>query len=97
MREEDTIYGGVEIGDRIYDDGRLLGRVRGVDASGFYVLGEEETDRAPITEIRDITGTAYLMWRCWDCGEMGKLEASLPDACPNCGAPRESLYYWAED
>jgi rubrerythrin len=38
------------------------------------------------------------MWRCWECGEMGRIEgADLPSACPDCGAPREELYYWAED
>lgn len=37
------------------------------------------------------------MWRCWQCGEMGRIEASLPDECPDCGASKEELYYWIED
>jgi rubrerythrin len=37
------------------------------------------------------------MWRCWECGEMGQIEGDLPEACPACDAPREELYYWAED
>jgi rubrerythrin len=37
------------------------------------------------------------MWRCWDCGEMGRLEGDLPSSCPSCGAEKEELYYWAED
>ncbi|MFC6973687.1 hypothetical protein ACFQL1_01745 [Halomicroarcula sp. GCM10025709] len=58
----------------------------------------------PVTEsgghpirYRDITGTAYGMWRCSVCGELGRLHAALPRACPDCGSPREALYYWAED
>lgn len=95
----DRLYGGVEIGERVYDEeGNELGSVRGLDRAGFYVLvGGQEDELAPITDIRDITGTAYVMWRCWECGEMGKIEESLPEHCPNCGAPREELYYWAED
>ena len=95
----DRLYGGVEIGQRVYDsDGNELGSVRGVDRAGFYVLVEgREEQLAPITEIRDITGTIYVMWRCWECGEMGRIEGELPPECPNCGAPKEELYYWAED
>jgi rubrerythrin len=37
------------------------------------------------------------MWRCWECGEMGKLDTDLPEACPACGAAKEDLYYWTED
>lgn len=95
----DRLYGGVEIGERVYDEeGNELGSVRGLDRAGFYVLvGGHADELAPITDIRDITGTAYVMWRCWECGEMGKIEESLPEHCPNCGAAREELYYWAED
>ncbi|KTG09239.1 hypothetical protein AUR64_15730 [Haloprofundus marisrubri] len=39
---------------------------------------------------------AYLVWRCYRCGETGDLEA-FPVACSNCDAPREDLYYWTED
>lgn len=47
--------------------------------------------------ILDIDGTAAAMWRCSDCGEMGRLTRALPESCPNCGGPRENLFYWAED
>lgn len=47
--------------------------------------------------VRDVTGTAYAMWRCVSCGEMGRLTRRLPLACPGCGDPREHLVYWAED
>lgn len=47
--------------------------------------------------IRDVTGTAYGLWRCGDCGEIGRLGGQLPAACPDCGAPRETLGYVAED
>lgn len=96
--QERGIVTDIEIGTTVFDaDGNELGTVRGLDKSGFYVLAEGKTDTAPITEIRDITGTAYVMWRCWECGEMGRIEAELPDQCPGCGGPKEELYYWAED
>lgn len=95
----DSLYGGIEIGQPVFDEhGNEIGSVRGVDRSGFYVLADRrEEELSPITEIRDITGTVYVMWRCWDCGEMGRIDSELPDTCPNCGAPKEDLYYWAED
>uniref|UniRef100_UPI00300EA125 DUF7130 family rubredoxin-like protein n=1 Tax=Halalkalicoccus salilacus TaxID=3117459 RepID=UPI00300EA125 len=42
-------------------------------------------------------GEAELMWRCMECGEMGRIEDGLPDECPNCGDSREALMYWTED
>ena len=50
-----------------------------------------------LTDARDVFGTAYVMWRCWECGEMGEIGEQLPANCPSCDAPREELYYWAED
>ena len=92
------VYGGVEIDQPIFDEsGEELGRVRGLDSAGFYVLATGSKEHVPITDVRDITGTAYLMWRCWNCGEMGEIEDNLPNRCPNCNAPKEDLYYWAED
>lgn len=94
----DSVYGGVAIGDPVFDEGgNKLGAVRGLDSSGFYVLASDTEAWAPIHDARDISGVAYVMWRCWECGEMGQLEEELPAACPACGAPREDLYYWAED
>lgn len=97
-RDSDTLFAGVEIGETIYnEDGDPLGSVRGIDSSGFYVLAPDDAPTTPVTEARGLTGRDYIMWRCWECGEMGKIENSLPAACPECGAPREELYYWAED
>jgi hypothetical protein len=88
----------VEIGTVVYDaDGNELGTVRGLDDAGFYVRSPEGADRLALDSARDIFGKAYVMWRCWECGEMGQLEDELPASCPACGAPREELYYWAED
>lgn len=53
-------------------------------------------DEPPI-RVRNINGTAASMWRCFTCGEMGRLSETVPDACPSCRAPREELYYWIED
>ncbi|MEF8779945.1 MAG: hypothetical protein V5A46_04645 [Haloferacaceae archaeon] len=88
----------VQIGQQIYDEaGNELGTVRGLDDEGFYVFTHEEVGSVPLSDARDIFGKAYVMWRCWQCGEMGKIEGDLPETCPACGAAREELYYWAED
>lgn len=94
----DSIYAGVEVGQTVYDEaGEELGTVRGVDDDGFYVLAPEGAPEKTIAEARDVTGRDHVMWRCWNCGEMGRIEGDLPPACPSCDAPREELYYWAED
>ncbi|WP_380674540.1 DUF7130 family rubredoxin-like protein [Salinigranum sp. GCM10025319] len=88
----------VEIGTTVYDDaGNELGTVRGLDDVGFYVRSAEGTETVGLDEARDVFGKAYVMWRCWECGEMGRIDEDLPNACPACGAAREELYYWAED
>ncbi|WP_372910971.1 hypothetical protein [Salinigranum sp.] len=88
----------VEIGTTVYDaDGNELGTVRGLDDVGFYVRSTAGTGRVGFEEARDAFGVGYVMWRCWECGEMGQIEGDLPEACPACDAPREELYYWAED
>lgn len=92
------LYAGVEIGETIYDaDGKPLGTVRGVDDAGFYVRAASDAPEITFADARELTGRDYIMWRCWECGEMGKLEGPLPSTCPECGAPREELYYWVED
>ncbi|AUX10870.1 small CPxCG-related zinc finger protein [Halalkaliarchaeum desulfuricum] len=97
-QDEEALIANLEIGQEIYDeDGNELGTVRGLDDNGFYVLAREETGTVPLSKARDIFGKAYVMWRCWECGEMGKIEDDLPDTCPSCGAQKEELYYWAED
>lgn len=96
--ETDDEFADVTPGQRVFDrEGNELGQIRGVDKHGFYV---RVPDRGGLTldDTRDIFGQAYVMWRCWDCGQMGQIDGQrLPEACPDCGAPREALYYWAED
>ncbi|WP_415378617.1 hypothetical protein [Halosimplex sp. TS25] len=88
----------IGFGQAVYDDeGNQLGTVRGFDEHGFYVTTDEGI--AALSGEHLATGEAAeaeLMWRCWECGEMGDVE-DLPDACPNCGAAREDIYYWIED
>jgi rubrerythrin len=91
-------FASVTAGQSVYDaEGNELGKVRGVDEDGFYVRSEFGEGMS-LDEARDIFGKAYVMWRCWECGEMGQIEGNrLPANCPNCDAAREQLYYWAED
>lgn len=96
--DEDVRLTDISAGQSVYDaDGNELGTVRGVDDAGFYVLANEETGAVTLDDARDIFGKAFVMWRCWDCGAMGQIEGNLPENCPDCDAPREDLYYWAED
>ena len=99
MSEEvDHLYAGVEIGETIYnEDGESLGTVRGLDDDGFYVLAPENAPTTTVSQARELTGRDYIMWRCWECGAMGKITGDLPSTCPECGVSREELYYWAED
>jgi len=46
---------------------------------------------------RDVFRTAYALWRCREGRAMGAIGDQLPANCPSCDAPREELYYWAED
>ncbi|WP_435063448.1 DUF7130 family rubredoxin-like protein [Halobaculum sp. EA56] len=98
-REEDEArVTDISVGQSVYDDdGNELGTVRGIDDAGFYVLSTEDTGRVTLEEARSAFGESYVMWRCWECGEMGQIEGDLPAQCPDCGAPREDLYYWVED
>ncbi|MCU4925893.1 hypothetical protein OB905_07835 [Halobacteria archaeon AArc-dxtr1] len=87
-------------GTSVYtEDGTEVGHVRGFDEEGFYVTVREGVEGMSVHHVRSgkNLGEAELMWRCLDCGEMGDLRDDLPDTCPNCGAERESLYYWTED
>ncbi|WP_049930283.1 DUF7130 family rubredoxin-like protein [Halosimplex carlsbadense] len=93
--DEETDLG---FGQAVFDDeGNRLGTVRGFDEHGFYVTTEDGiAGMGQHLATTADSGEAELMWRCWDCGEMGDIEA-IPETCPACGAERESIYYWTED
>ncbi|WP_254532234.1 DUF7130 family rubredoxin-like protein [Natrinema gelatinilyticum] len=87
-------------GTTVYtEDGTEIGRIRGIDEDGLYVTLREGLEGLSVEHVRSghEFGEAELMWRCWECGEMGRLDSDLPDTCPSCGAGREDLYYWTED
>ena len=89
----------VDVGTHVYDeDGVELGTVRGITENGFLVTTGEGIEALSVTHGHSSpeTGEAELMWRCDACGEMGAI-AELPDACPNCEASREQLYYYVDD
>lgn len=90
---------GLSFGETVYDEeGNALGTVRGLDDNGFYVTFEDGIEALSVEHVTSgLPGEAELMWRCLECGEMGELDDDLPDACPNCDAPKEALYYWTED
>ncbi|SEQ80995.1 DUF7130 family rubredoxin-like protein [Natrinema salaciae] len=80
-------------------DGTEIGRIRGVDENGLYVTLRDGIEGMSVEHVRSgqAFGEAELMWRCWECGELGRLDHDVPDECPSCGADREDLYYWTED
>jgi Zn finger protein HypA/HybF involved in hydrogenase expression len=88
-----------DLGQHIYDDeGTKLGTIRGLDEHGFYVSTEDGIQALSAEHVTSTAnfGEAELTWRCWECGAMGDIE-ELPEECPDCGAPKEDLYYWTED
>ncbi|WP_277542632.1 DUF7130 family rubredoxin-like protein [Haloarcula laminariae] len=86
-------------GMTVYDEsGEELGTIRGFDKHGFYVSVEDSIQS--LTDDHRTTGAAgeaELMWRCWECGAMGEIDEDIPETCPDCGAPKEEIYYWTED
>ncbi|MFB6184852.1 MAG: rubredoxin-like domain-containing protein [Haloarculaceae archaeon] len=88
----------IAFGEAVYDaEGNRLGVVRGADEHGFYVTTDDGIEALSSEHVRTGTaGEAELMWRCWSCGAMGEID-ELPAECPDCGAPKEELYYWTED
>ncbi|PCR92033.1 DUF7130 family rubredoxin-like protein [Natrinema ejinorense] len=80
-------------------DGTKIGRIRGVDEHGLYITLRDGIEGMSVEHVRSgqTFGEAELMWRCWECGEMGRLDRDIPNTCPSCGADREDLYYWTED
>ncbi|MCT9094793.1 hypothetical protein [Haloarchaeobius sp. HME9146] len=90
----------LRFGTDIYtEDGTKVGTIRGFDEHGFYVTADEGIEGMSIEHIRagHEFGEGELMWRCWECGEMGRLNNDIPDTCPDCGTGREDIYYWTED
>lgn len=98
MPDEDAL-GDIGLGETVYDgDGNELGTVRGFDEHGLYVSTRDGIEALSIGHERagHEFGAAELLWRCSDCGALGPID-EFPDACPDCGAARERLYYWIED
>ncbi|GAB3666820.1 DUF7130 family rubredoxin-like protein [Halopiger thermotolerans] len=90
----------INLGQKVYDeDGNALGRVRGLEQSGFFVTTREGAEGMSVEHARSghEFGEAHLMWRCMECGQMGDIDDGLPEECPNCGTERENLMYWTED
>lgn len=91
----------IDPGETIYDgDGQVLGRVTGLTDDGFEVQTLDPDDARSAdheTLPGQRFGEGYLMWRCRDCGTMGKLEEGFPATCPNCGAPDGELTMVLED
>ena len=89
----------LELGQTVYsEDGHSLGTIRGVDENGLYVAAADHvTVPEPASRSTSVgAGEFDLMWRCLECGEVGRIE-DIPEACPSCGASKEDLYYWTED
>jgi rubrerythrin len=90
----------LDLGQPVYDQaGNELGTVRGFDEAGFYVTMRGGYEALSVEHARTghEFGEGFLMWRCTECGEMGELDDGIPEQCPNCGTPKENLYYWTED
>jgi rubrerythrin len=64
-----------------------------------FVTTREGVERLSVGHARagGSFGSGELVWRCLECGEMDHIEDGLPEACPNCSAPKEDLMYWTED
>lgn len=97
---EEAVAPTVGPGQMLYtSEGRVVGVVRGIEEDGVFVSIREGVEALSVEHVRSghDFGSAELMWRCNDCGEMGRIDGGLPDECPNCAAPKEELMYWTED
>lgn len=89
----------VRLGETVYNEaGDELGAVRGLEEGGIFVTTRGGMEQLSIEHARSghAFGEAHLMWRCMDCGEMGPLDDSIPDRCPDCGQS-DSIEWWKED
>lgn len=96
---EDTHPIQLDVGSRVFDaDGNFIGTVRGFDRQGFFATTHDGVESRSLEHASDARtiGETELLWRCSDCGAVGDVD-DVPDACPDCGAPREHLYHWIED
>lgn len=87
-------------GQTLYtEDGTPVGTVRGMETGGVFVSTREGAESLSVEHVRSghSFGAAELMWRCRQCGEMGRIDEAIPERCPNCDAAREHLMYWTED
>lgn len=99
-QQEDDAASRISFGVPVYtEDGTQVGTVQGFDEHGVYVSAEEGIEGMSVTHQRvgKNFGEGELMWRCWGCGEMGRIDEDIPDECPGCATGREDLYYWTED
>jgi rubrerythrin len=98
MSETERVQREASFGQDVYDeDGEKLGTVRGFDEHGFYVTVGDGIEALSAEHVAaGSSGEATLVWRCWECGAVGDI-AEVPEDCPDCGAPKEDIYYWQED
>jgi rubrerythrin len=100
MSEKSADEVDVEIGATVYDeDGEALGTVQGFDEEGFHVSTGDDVVSMSVEHLRagHQYGEGEMMWRCYECGHFGDLQEGFPDECPDCGAPKEDLYYYKDD
>jgi rubrerythrin len=90
-----TVDGSITPGKAVYTRaGQLMGHISRTTENGFEV----ETNGIDHAELSvHMSGERYLMWKCWECGEMGALKQSIPANCPSCDASREAISEVLED
>ncbi len=57
----------------------------------------DEQDQPEILPPEVRTAATELLWRYSRCGYQRARAEGPPDACPDCGAPREEFYLVTED
>jgi len=96
--DQETATSDLAFGKPVSDaDGSELGTIRGLDEHGFCVTTGEGMGALSAEHLRaGAAAEVELMWRCWECSEMGRSDA-IPETCPACGAKKEESYYWVVD